>query len=124
MSFRDLIASVSTLNDLTVIQEALVDLLNDRRAEILRQKLAAGQQVGMVAERGRGDRKTRTPVNGVVKEVKGGKAIIVISAPVKYSGTKCRAPFQLICDAFDLSKQKERTFAEEEEPDFEGEELA
>lgn len=118
-SFRDLIQNVSTLNDLTVIEEAFERLLNERREQILRQKLSAGQQVGMVAKKGRGDRQTSLPVNGVVKEVRNGKAIIVISAPVKHSGTKCRAPYQLICDAFDLTKKKETIFAEEEEPQFE-----
>ena len=119
--FQDVIQSVSSLNDLTVIQDAVEGLINKRREQILRQKLTAGQQVGMIAERGRGSKKTRHPVNGVVKEVKNGRAIIVISAPVRHSGTRCRAPFQLICDAFDLSKKKELIFAQEEEPQFEEE---
>jgi hypothetical protein len=116
MTIRELLAPVTTLNDLTVIQDAFERLVNERREQILRQKMAAGQQVGMVAEKGRGERKSKIPVNGVVKEVKGNKAVIVISAPVKHSGTRCRAPFQLICDAFDLTRKKESPFADQEVP--------
>lgn len=121
-TFRDLIHSVTTLNDLTVIQEAFERLINERREVILRQNLSSGKQIGMMAEKGRGDKKVYVAVNASIIEIKRGKVTAAVTAPVKFikSGvTKVRAPFQLIRDAFDLTNMKETTFADQEEPEFE-----